>query len=153
MHTAAGSAHCVPGSHVPPQPSLGALPHGRDDAGVQLGVQHVPPLQTCPLGHMVPSPHSRQTLPSARSTGAIGAPQATVSAAGQLGQHSRSSGAPGGVAHDVPAGHISPTPGHERQAGSGMGSPHAIVAGAGQSSQHTPLGPPVQLEPAGHPVP
>jgi hypothetical protein len=52
--------HAVPGVHVPPHPSLGALPHGRVDGGVQVGAQQPVPVQRWPAGHIVPFGHAAQ---------------------------------------------------------------------------------------------
>jgi hypothetical protein len=52
--------HIVPGVHVPPQPSLGALPHARVEGAVHVGVQHEPLLHRSPDGHIVPGAHAGQ---------------------------------------------------------------------------------------------
>lgn len=155
MHVAPGSLHCVPGSHVPPQPSSGASPQGRVEDGAQLGVQQLPSLHTCPPGHIVPSPQVRQTAPLASSTSASAAPQGTDAASAQAPQHTRSSSSvvPGGFVHDAPAGQREPTPAQVRQDASGIGAPQSIESALAQLSQHTPRGPPLHVCPSGHAVP
>lgn len=90
VHTSPARAHRVPGTHVPPQPSLGTSPQARVDAAVQLGRQQLPATQRSPRGHIAPSLHVRQIRPSAARTGGIGVPHETLAVSGQNGQHSRS---------------------------------------------------------------
>jgi hypothetical protein len=45
LHVSPVPVHCVPGVQVPPQPSLGALPHARVEGGVHVGVQQPVPVQ------------------------------------------------------------------------------------------------------------
>ncbi len=97
-HVSPMAAHCVPTLHVPPQPSLGALPQGRVDGGVQVGAQHVVPVQRSPLGHMVPFGHIGQPA------GSVGlAPHASVLGEAHAGQHMP-------LLHVLPAPHAWPTP-------------------------------------------
>lgn len=84
----------------------------------------------------------------------MGMPQATLEAAGQLAQHTRSSGevVPGGLAHERPGSQRVPKPAHVRQSEAGIGSPQSIAEGALHAPQHMPPAPPVQVVPAPQPA-
>ena len=94
--------HIVPGVQVPPQPSLGVLPHARVEGGVHVGVQQVVPVQRSPVGHIVPFGHIGQP---AGSVGLV--PHASVLPAAHVGQHEL-------PMHVAPPLHIVPLP-HVRQ--------------------------------------
>jgi len=81
LHVSPVPVHSVPGVHVLPQPSLGASPHARIDAGVQVGAQQPLAPQRWPGGHIVPFGHDGQPAPSGGSV-----PHASALAAGQVGQ-------------------------------------------------------------------
>ena len=106
-----------------------------------------PPLQTCPLGHMVPA--LGHATPGHDPT--TGAPQATVEGDGQEETHSH---APEAL-HRWPGGQSSPVP-HAASPGHalGMGAPHCTLSGLtdGQlgAQRHEPA---VHTRPLGHRVP
>jgi len=82
LHVSPIAVQIVPGEQVLPQPSLGASPHARIDAGVHVVAQHPIAAQRSPVGHIVPLGHIGQP---ALSLGLV--PQASELAAGQLEQH------------------------------------------------------------------
>jgi hypothetical protein len=142
-HDSAARAHIVPGVQVPPHPSLGASPQGREEGGVHVGAQQPVPVQRSPVAQRVPLGHIGQPGGSAGST-----PQASVEALAQGGQHVPE-------VQLVPDAHIVPAP-HVRHTRpipstwSGMSVPQGTVEALGQLGQQLP---PTQLEPEGHIVP
>jgi hypothetical protein len=143
VHVSPTPVQSVPGLHVPPQPSLGVLPHARVDGAVHVGAQHEPSRQRSPAGHDVPFGQAAQPGGSTGSS-----PHESVSAGAQPGQHTP-------AMHVDPAAHRVPVPQlrHTRpiaSTASGMGMPQSTVLAVGQRGQHEPL---KQSEPKGHAVP
>lgn len=137
-----GSEHAVPGVQVPPQPSLGASPHGRVEGGEQVGAQQLPLRQRSPAGHIVPFGHIGQPAGSVGST-----PHAMEAAEPHVGQQAPP------VHEPVPAGQRVPVPQPPvRHAGAGTVAPHATLPADGQLAQHIG-GVPVQVPPVQPPVP
>ncbi len=101
-HVSPIPAHIEPGVQVPPQPSLGASPHARIDAGEHVVAQQPLAPQRSPAGHIVPLAHIGQP---ALCIGVV--PQVSSPAAGQFGQQLP-------PAHVLPLAHWLPVP-HVRQ--------------------------------------
>lgn len=102
-HVSPTPAHIVPGVQVPPQPSLGASPQARSDAGEHVVAQQPLVPHRSPAGHIVPLGHVGQ---AALCIGV--APHASWSAAGQVGQHVPSTQVLP-LAHELPVPHVRQT--------------------------------------------